>query len=180
MFLIQKFLFFFSLEMGGRITSWYCSILNIAYITVLMMVLNSFDVLNDSMTGFQKFQILMVATCVNFFIYYIFGSMVLTVGILEVSKADYFLSLTFSLALVPYVIVQIFFFLFFPFKFLFIACSLISFTSVLYPSHLLDLYFVYREISSNIRNNLRLTSGCRRKIDSKNFVYFLMTNFDVK
>jgi hypothetical protein len=50
-----------------------------------MMVLNSFDVLNEKMTGFEKFQILMVATCVNFFIYYIFGSMVLTVGVLEVS-----------------------------------------------------------------------------------------------
>ena len=85
MFLIDKFLFIFSIETGGRITSWYCSIVNIGYIIVLMKLLNSFDVLNDSMTGFEKFQILMVATCVNFFIYYIFGSMVLTVGVLEVS-----------------------------------------------------------------------------------------------
>lgn len=99
MILIQKFFWIFSLETGGRLTSWYCSVLNIAYITVLMMVLNSFDVLNDSMTGFQKFQILMVATCVNFFIYYIFGSMVLTVGVLEVSFVGCSL-----LFLVPYVI----------------------------------------------------------------------------
>ncbi|KAG5668644.1 hypothetical protein PVAND_016579 [Polypedilum vanderplanki] len=83
MYLIEKFLFCFTIETGGRITSWYCSVVNIAYITVLMMVLNSFDVLNEKMTGFEKFQILMVATCVNFFIYYIFGAMVLTVGVLE-------------------------------------------------------------------------------------------------
>lgn len=87
MFLIEKFCFIFSIETGGRITSWYCSFVNCAYITVLMMLLNSFDVLNEKMTGFEKFQILMVATCVNFFIYYIFGSMVLTVGVLEVSEA---------------------------------------------------------------------------------------------
>lgn len=88
MFLIEKFFFIFSLETGGRIISWYCSLFNITYCMALMQMLNSFDVLKEPMSGFEKFQILCVASCVNFFIYYIFGSMVLTVGIIEVSEDD--------------------------------------------------------------------------------------------
>lgn len=84
MYLIEKFFFIFSLNTGGRLTGWYCALVNFAYIVVLMQLLNSFDVLNDTMTGFEKFQILSVASCVNFFIYYVFGSMVLICGIIEV------------------------------------------------------------------------------------------------
>lgn len=84
MYLIEKFFFIFSLNTGGRLTGWYCALVNMAYIVVLMQLLNSFDVLNDTMTGFEKFQILSVASCVNFFIYYVFGSMVLICGIIEV------------------------------------------------------------------------------------------------
>ena len=45
MFLIERFFFFFSLESGGRICSWYCALVNLTYCFVLMQLLNTFDVL---------------------------------------------------------------------------------------------------------------------------------------
>jgi hypothetical protein len=82
---LQKFLFCISLTTGGYIIATYCCLINCGYIAILMYILNSFDVLNERMSGLMKFQMLMVASCVNFLVYYLFGSMLLVLGINEVS-----------------------------------------------------------------------------------------------
>ncbi|KAL7012016.1 hypothetical protein ACKWTF_014571 [Chironomus riparius] len=80
---LKKFLFCISMENGCYIIATYITLVNSCYIAILMMILNSFNVLSDHMSGSEKFQMLMVASCVNFLVYYLFGSLLLVLGVNE-------------------------------------------------------------------------------------------------
>ena len=76
------------MENGCYIIATYITLVNSCYIAILMMILNSFNVLSDHMSGSEKLQMLMVASCVNFLVYYLFGSLLLVLGVNEVSVMD--------------------------------------------------------------------------------------------
>lgn len=49
-----------------------------------MLMLNSFNVLRDPVPGDEKLQMLALASSVNFLVYYLFGALLLVLGINEV------------------------------------------------------------------------------------------------
>jgi hypothetical protein len=87
MSLLKSFLFCISLENGAFIMATYITLVNSCYIAVLMMILNSYNVLKESMSGVEKLEMLMVASCVNFLCYYLFGSLLLVIAVNEVSQS---------------------------------------------------------------------------------------------
>lgn len=63
----------------------YIVSLNAVYIGAQMLMLNSFNVLRDPVPGDDKLQMLALASSVNFLVYYLFGALLLVLGINEVN-----------------------------------------------------------------------------------------------
>lgn len=63
---------------------FYIVIVNSGYIGIQMLMLNSFNVFRDPVPGDEKLQMLALASSVNFLVYYLFGALLLVLGINEV------------------------------------------------------------------------------------------------
>ncbi|KAG5667037.1 hypothetical protein PVAND_015038 [Polypedilum vanderplanki] len=61
----------------------YICLVNSCYIAVLMMILNSYNVLVENMSGYEKLEMLLVASLVNFLCYYLFASLLLVLAVNE-------------------------------------------------------------------------------------------------